>query len=1020
MGIEGRILTCVLFVLMAFSPQRKVHVWLIGDSTIADKEVKAYPETGWGMPFAHFFDGEVVVDNRAKNGRSTGTFLREGLWQPVVEGLGTGDYVFIQFGHNDEVKTKASYTTPEEFTGNLQRYIDDVRKKGAIPVLLTPVARRKFDSLGLIEETHPVYAQLVRDVAVRNKVVLIDLAETSKAFLQQYGPEYSRVLFNYLQPGEHPNYPEGRKDDTHFSEWGAMKMAELVAVGIRGLKLGLAEHLVLVRPAAGLVMTVAADGSGDYLTVQAALDAVPLNNVKPVTIFIRRGVYREKLRLDSSKNFVTLLGEDEWNTILTYDDHPGMRLLTGDSVNTRNSHSFLVKADDFTARRLTIRNDAGFSAGQAVALEVQGDRARIEECRIVGNQDVLFLNSARSRVCFRYCDIEGTTDFIFGDATAWFDHCHIHSKKDSHVTAASTPADHPYGFVFYDCILTGDTSIHHASLGRPWRPYASVDYIRCYIGAHIRPEGWSDWNNNGSYKTARYGEYRDYGPGADTAARVPWVHQLTDEEAGRVGVRAVLGGWEPVGEATANVEDYSWDHLPVISEPVFRQDTFSIVRYGAVQDPLRLNTGAINDAIADCSRKGGGVVLVPAGYWLTGPLVLRSGVNLHIDRAAILQFTADLSQYPLVEGNWEGHPAARCQSPISGTDLENIAITGGGIIDASGDAWRMLAKDRLPEGEWNKKVAAGGVLSEDGKTWYPSEKSLKGAHAKDAGVLRPGMTLSSFADIKDFLRPNLLVLTRCKKVLLEGTSFQNSPAWCLHTLLCEDLTLRDVHVRNPWYAANGDGVDLESCRNVLVENSTFDAGDDGICIKSGRDEEGRKRGKPTENVIIRNDIVYRGHGGFVVGSEMSGGARNIFVSDCSFIGTDIGLRFKTVRGRGGVVEKIWVRNISMRNIVHQAVFLDMYYFARAPAPGEPVAAAPPVTEGTPSFRNIHISNIVCDGAEEGIFVRGLPEMRIRDIYMENMVLKADKGMEVSEGENIYLKDIKLITKAGTEEINKKL
>ena len=482
----------------------------------------------------------------------------------------------------------------------------------------------------------------------------------------------------------------------------------------------------------------------------------------------------------------------------------------------------------------------------------------------------------------------------------------------------------------------------------------------------------------------------------------------------------IIGMLAAMAVGGANAQEYSWDHLPAVQGPVFRQDTFNIVRYGAVQDPTRLNTAAINEAIADCSRKGGGVVLVPAGYWPTGPIVLRSGVNLRIDRAAILQFTADFSQYPLVEGNWEGHPAARCQSPISGTDLENIGITGGGIIDANGDAWRMLAKDRVPEGEWKKKVAAGGVLSEDGKTWYPSGKSLKGARTKDVGWLKPGMSLSDFAGVKDFLRPNLLVLTNCRKVLLEGVSFQNSPAWCLHTLLCEDLTLRDVHVRNPWYAANGDGVDLESCRNVLVENSTFDAGDDGICIKSGRDAEGRKRGRPTENVIIRNDIVYRAHGGFVVGSEMSGGARNIFVSDCSFIGTDIGLRFKTVRGRGGVVEKIFVRNISMRNIVHQAVFLDMYYFARAPAPGEPAAAVPPVTEETPSFRNIHISNIVCDGAEEGIFVRGLPEMRIRDIYMEDMVLRADKGMEVSEGENIYLKDIKLITKAGTEEVNKKL
>jgi polygalacturonase len=464
---------------------------------------------------------------------------------------------------------------------------------------------------------------------------------------------------------------------------------------------------------------------------------------------------------------------------------------------------------------------------------------------------------------------------------------------------------------------------------------------------------------------------------------------------------------------STHAQDYSWDHLPTIRSTDFKKDTFNIMRYGAVQDPVRLNTAAINDAIGACSKAGGGVVLVPAGYWLTGPIALRSNVNLHIGRAAILQFTTDFNQYPLVEGNWEGHPAARCQSPLSGTGLDNIAITGGGIIDGGGDAWRMLAKDRVPEGEWKKKVAGGGVLNEEGKTWYPSEKSLKGSKTKEAGVLKPGMAISSFEEIKDFLRPNLLVLTNCKRVLLEGPSFQNSPAWCLHTLLCEDLTLRDVHVRNPWYAANGDGLDLESCRNVLVENSTFDAGDDGICIKSGRDADGRKRGRPTENVIIRNDIVYRAHGGFVVGSEMSGGARNIFVSDCSFQGTDIGLRFKTVRGRGGLVEKVYIKNISMKNIVHQAVFLDMYYFSRAPSLadsyGRTTPEVPPVTEATPKFRDIHISNVVCDGAEEGIFVRGLPEMSIQDIYLENMVLKADRGAELTAAENISLKNIRLVT-----------
>jgi polygalacturonase len=476
----------------------------------------------------------------------------------------------------------------------------------------------------------------------------------------------------------------------------------------------------------------------------------------------------------------------------------------------------------------------------------------------------------------------------------------------------------------------------------------------------------------------------------------------------------VVGTKGAAAAAQATAQDFSWDHLPAIRQPKFRSDTFSIIRYGAKSDGLTLNTRSINEAIADCSKKGGGVVLVPPGLWLTGPIVLQSNTDLHIARGALLQFTDDLAQYPLVEGNWEGRRAVRNQSPISGTDLENIAVTGPGVIDGNGDAWRMVSKDKFSEPEWKRLIASGGIVSEDGRTWYPSEKSLKGSKTKNAGVLEPGKTTSDYQDIKDFLRPNLLVLTNCKKVLLEGPSFQNSPAWCLHTLLCEDLTLRDVHVRNPWYAQNGDGVDIESCRNVLVEASTFDAGDDGICIKSGRDEEGRKRGRPTENVIIRNDVVYRAHGGFVIGSEMSGGARNIFVSDCTFMGTDIGLRFKTTRGRGGLVEKIWVKDIRMKDIVHQAVFLDMYYFAKAPtiaeSNGRPAADIPPVNETTPRFRDIHISNVVCDGAEEGIFVRGLPEMSIQEIYLENMVLRASKGAELIAAKNIGLKNIRLVTR----------
>ncbi len=231
--------------LLAFRPAAPapIKVYLIGDSTMSIKQVKAYPETGWGMPFTAFFDETVTVDNRAQNGRSTKTFIAENRWQPVVSELHAGDYVFIQFGHNDEVPTKKSYTPEPEFVANLKRFVSETRSHKGQPILLTPVARRKFDDAGKIEETHAAYAELVRGVARETNTPLIDLDRTSQALLQQFGVENSKLLFNHLAPGEHPNYPEGREDNTHFSELGARRMAELVLADMRTLKLGLIDHL---------------------------------------------------------------------------------------------------------------------------------------------------------------------------------------------------------------------------------------------------------------------------------------------------------------------------------------------------------------------------------------------------------------------------------------------------------------------------------------------------------------------------------------------------------------------------------------------------------------------------------------------------------------------------------------------------------------------------------------------------------------------------------------------------------
>jgi lysophospholipase L1-like esterase len=234
----------ILLTTFALPPKNKIKVFIAGDSTAANKEVKAYPETGWGMPFAYFFDSTVTVDNRAKNGRSTRTFISEGLWQKLIDDVHEGDYVLMQFGHNDESKEKTDrYTTPDEYKTNLARFITETRNKKAHPVLLTPVSRRQFDSTGHVRETHKVYSALVREVAKQYNVPFIDLDEKSRELFQKFGAENSKLLFMQLEPGEHPNYPEGRNDNTHFNELGARKIAQLVLGGIKELKLELADRI---------------------------------------------------------------------------------------------------------------------------------------------------------------------------------------------------------------------------------------------------------------------------------------------------------------------------------------------------------------------------------------------------------------------------------------------------------------------------------------------------------------------------------------------------------------------------------------------------------------------------------------------------------------------------------------------------------------------------------------------------------------------------------------------------------
>jgi len=450
---------------------------------------------------------------------------------------------------------------------------------------------------------------------------------------------------------------------------------------------------------------------------------------------------------------------------------------------------------------------------------------------------------------------------------------------------------------------------------------------------------------------------------------------------------------------SGNQVDQSSIRFPEIPLPSFPDRTFNIVDFGAVADGKTMNTEAIAKAIAACAGAGGGRVTIPAGIWLTGPIQLKSNVNLHVETGALVIFSPNRQDYPLIETWYEGRPEYRCMSPIFGENLENLAITGGGVFDGSGEVWRPVKKFKLTAQQWKELVASGGVLDQKESTWWPSAAAMNGAAYLDS--LRQSGTQpqrEDFEKVRDFLRPVLLQLSRCKKVLLDGPTFQNSGAWNLHPLMSENLTIRNITVRNPWYSQNGDGLDLESCRNVAVYNCNFDVGDDAICLKSGRDEAGRRRGMPTENVQIYDCVVYHGHGGFVVGSEMSGGVRNVEVRDCTFIGTDTGIRFKTTRGRGGVVENIHLRRILMKDIPAAAITFNMYYSGQAPLPDpgqRPSSAsdqAVPVTEATPQIRNIFISEVTCRGAEQAVEMLGLAEMPLQNIEMKNISISSTKGV----------------------------
>jgi polygalacturonase len=348
----------------------------------------------------------------------------------------------------------------------------------------------------------------------------------------------------------------------------------------------------------------------------------------------------------------------------------------------------------------------------------------------------------------------------------------------------------------------------------------------------------------------------------------------------------------------------------------------------------------------------------------------------------------------------------RCRSLLWGENLSGIGLTGAGVFDGQGDAWRPVKKVKVSAEMWAELVAQGGLVEQKAGIWWPSRKAFRG-HRLWLQILDHGVEVAPevLASVRHGLPPTLVKLSGCRNIRINGPTFINSPSWGIHLFACRDVEVRHITVSSPHYAQNGDGIDIDSTSAVVVSDSTFDVGDDAICLKSGRDPGGPQRPLPTENIAIARCRVLRGHGGVTLGSETSGGIRNVRVAQCVFDGTDVGIRIKTARGRGGVIEDVVFRDIEMPAIRRAAIQFDMGYGLKGAL--KPAKA----DAGTPRVRNIKIHNVSCGNASVGIDMRGLPEQPIEAIELRNLDLTADKGAAIRDVSGLSLTNVRLRSSA---------
>lgn len=537
MYLKSIIISLVCILAVSTSYARKPVIFLVGDSTMADKPIDGGDnERGWGQMLAGFLTDDIIVDNHAKNGKGTRSFIG-GRWKPIADSIQPGDFVFIQLAHNDE-PGKGGHTEPfGEFSDNLAFMVNDARARGAKPVLFTPIVRRKFLNDTTLIDTHGDYVKAVKQLGKKLSVPTVDLNDMTRQLVESLDSVGSKALYLHYPAGVNPAHPQGRADDTHLSPRGARAVASLAIDGA-------AKYLIELKPyVRHYDFVVAKDGSGDFFTISEAINAVPVNRFENrTTILVREGIYNEKVTVPANRPNISLIGQG--NVVITYDDYADRLNLFGEKYGTAGSSTFYTFAPDFYAENITFENSAG-PVGQAVACYVDGDRSMFKNCRFLGNQDTLYTHGGRQY--YEDCYIDGTVDFIFGKATALFNRCEIRGKRSAgYYTAPATPEGEKYGYVFYDCDFTVDPGVEGYWLSRPWRPYGQHVMVRCRLCEQIRPEGWHNWGKKERESTCFYAEIQCSGPGADTSRRA-FGHVL-DSADGYMPNQILLGkdGWNPV------------------------------------------------------------------------------------------------------------------------------------------------------------------------------------------------------------------------------------------------------------------------------------------------------------------------------------------------------------------------------------------------------------------------------------------------------------------------------------------